>query len=152
MNIVTHSGRFHTDEVYATALLTFLFNIEDENITRTRDPIVINNAEEDDNTIIIDVGRKYNPDKCVSSFMGFFPSNNPQFALCIHVDEPKRMKVDESSNLHHGGNCAAIIFKRIARQTMDIYNQNHQTVSENKQYVNDFKIKNQDLLNEMRSW
>ena len=95
---------------------------------------------------------RYNPDKCVSSFMGFFPSNNPQFALCIHVDEPKRMKVDESSNLHHGGNCAAIIFKRIARQTMDIYNKDDQTVSENKQYVNDFKLKNQDLLNEMRSW
>jgi len=63
MNIVTHSGEFHTDEVYATALLTYLFNIEDENITRTRDPVIINNSEDNENTIIIDVGRKYNPDK-----------------------------------------------------------------------------------------
>jgi uncharacterized UPF0160 family protein len=63
MKIVTHSGRFHTDEVYASALLDYLYSIADEDITRTRDQKVINEAAEDENTIIIDVGRKYDPSK-----------------------------------------------------------------------------------------
>lgn len=63
MKIVTHSGRFHTDEVYASALLSYLYSIKDEDITRTRDQKIIDEAEEDEQTIIIDVGRKYDPSK-----------------------------------------------------------------------------------------
>lgn len=50
-NVITHSGEFHADDVFAVAILTFLKEIK---ITRTRDIGVPN-----DDTIIVDVGGKY---------------------------------------------------------------------------------------------
>ena len=50
-NVITHSGEFHADDVFAVAILTFLTEIK---ITRTRDIGVPN-----EDTIIVDVGGKY---------------------------------------------------------------------------------------------
>jgi cell division protein FtsI (penicillin-binding protein 3) len=34
---------------------------------------------------------KYNFDKVISSFLAFFPSNKPQYAIIISINEPKRL-------------------------------------------------------------
>lgn len=61
INIVTHNGRFHTDEVCACAFLSQIHKVE--NITRTRDPDLINYAQENYNTVVVDVGMIDNVDK-----------------------------------------------------------------------------------------
>lgn len=54
--IVTHDGKFHTDEVIA---IWFLRHVYPQNtIIRTRDPNIINGAD-----IVVDVGGVYLPDK-----------------------------------------------------------------------------------------
>lgn len=50
-NVITHSGEFHADDVFAVAILSFLKEIK---LTRTRDIGVPN-----DDTIIVDVGGRY---------------------------------------------------------------------------------------------
>lgn len=53
--LVTHSGRFHADEVFATAMVLML---EQHEIVRTRDEDIITKAD-----IVLDVGAEYNPER-----------------------------------------------------------------------------------------
>ena len=55
MRLVTHSGPFHADEVFAYALLR-VFLGEELELLRTRDPDLIARAD-----IAIDVGGEYDP-------------------------------------------------------------------------------------------
>lgn len=55
VKILTHNGRFHTDEVFAIAMLKIFFNNEIE-VTRTRDLSKINDVD-----FVLDIGREYNP-------------------------------------------------------------------------------------------
>ena len=52
--LVTHSGRFHADEVFATSMVLM---VEEHDIVRSRDEAVIKQAD-----IVLDVGAEYNPD------------------------------------------------------------------------------------------
>ena len=52
----------------------------------------------------------YSKNNCVSSFMGFFPADNPAVALLVMVDEPKEAV--------YGGLVAAPVFKTIAEQVI----------------------------------
>ncbi|MGM0541406.1 MAG: MYG1 family protein [Pseudomonadota bacterium] len=52
--LVTHSGRFHADEVFAIAMILM---IEEREVTRTRDDEIIQKAD-----IVLDVGAEYNPE------------------------------------------------------------------------------------------
>ena len=52
--LVTHSGRFHADEVFAISMVKM---VEDRQITRSRDEEVIKQAD-----IVLDVGAEYNPE------------------------------------------------------------------------------------------
>ncbi len=52
--LVTHSGRFHADEVFATAMVLM---IKEHEVVRTRDQEAIDQA-----TIVLDVGSEYNPE------------------------------------------------------------------------------------------
>ncbi len=54
--IVTHSGSFHTDDVYAIATLLIRFGSDECAIVRSRDEEVIKNAD-----IVVDVGGDYDP-------------------------------------------------------------------------------------------
>lgn len=56
--IVTHSGQFHPDELFAIAMLKYYF-CEINEIVRTRDDKIIEEAFNEANTILIDVGRVY---------------------------------------------------------------------------------------------
>jgi len=50
----------------------------------------------------------YMPGKFVSSFIGFFPADDPQVLISIVLDEPK--------NGYYGGQVAAPVFHRVAEQ------------------------------------
>ena len=54
--LITHSGPFHTDDVFATALLLHFF--PDAEVIRTRDEALITAGD-----IVYDVGRQYDPAK-----------------------------------------------------------------------------------------
>lgn len=54
MKLVTHDGKFHTDDVFATAILTAIY--PDAELIRSRDPRVI-----DSGSIVYDVGGRYDP-------------------------------------------------------------------------------------------
>lgn len=55
--IITHSGNFHTDDVFAVAALTMAID-EPYEIIRTRDSKIVEKGD-----FILDVGGVYNPDK-----------------------------------------------------------------------------------------
>lgn len=59
INILTHDGTFHSDEVFAVALLK-KFKKGDINLIRTRDQELIEKAQEDRDFYVIDVGGEYN--------------------------------------------------------------------------------------------
>jgi cell division protein FtsI/penicillin-binding protein 2 len=54
------------------------------------------------------VNGQYALDKYISSFMGFFPADNPELCVTVMLDEPH--------GGYYGGQTAAPIFKRIAEQ------------------------------------
>lgn len=56
--IVTHSGNFHADEVFACAVLILVFGEENISITRSREEDVIAAAD-----IVVDVGGQYSPER-----------------------------------------------------------------------------------------
>lgn len=53
---------------------------------------------------------RYSQTKMVASFAGFAPATNPVISMIVMVDEPV--------GLHHGGDVAAPIFKRVAEQVL----------------------------------
>ncbi len=56
----------------------------------------------------------YWPDKFFSSFIGFFPADDPEICISVVLDEPK--------NGHFGGEVAGPIFKSIAEQAANYLN------------------------------
>lgn len=60
--------------------------------------------------------RRYSSERVRTSFMGFFPSNDPKVVLFIMIDEPKRDK--------WGGVAAAPVFRSISEQILRRYERN----------------------------
>lgn len=52
--VVTHNGVFHSDDVFAVATLQLLHGVENLEIIRTRDEVIISKAD-----IVVDVGGEY---------------------------------------------------------------------------------------------
>ena len=64
-----------------------------------------------------DFSRKvYSSEKVRTSFMGFFPADNPQVAILVILDEPQRDK--------WGGVAAAPVFKSIGEQILNCFKTN----------------------------
>jgi cell division protein FtsI (penicillin-binding protein 3) len=55
--------------------------------------------------------KKYYRDRYVASFVGFTPVSSPRFAILVALDEPQ--------DGYHGGEVAAPVFARIARQVLE---------------------------------
>jgi cell division protein FtsI (penicillin-binding protein 3) len=62
----------------------------------------------------LDETGKYSNSKHVASFVGFTPSQNPEIAILVVMDEPKEN--------YYGGVVAAPVFKKIAQQTLNYLN------------------------------
>ena len=58
----------------------------------------------------------YSSEKVRTSFMGFFPADNPQVAILVMLDEPQRDK--------WGGVAAAPVFKNIGEQILNCFKTN----------------------------
>jgi cell division protein FtsI/penicillin-binding protein 2 len=56
----------------------------------------------------------YVPGKYFSSFIGFFPADNPELCISVTMDEPK--------DGHYGGDTAAPVFKQIAERAASYLN------------------------------
>jgi cell division protein FtsI/penicillin-binding protein 2 len=54
------------------------------------------------------INRQYAPGKYISSFIGFFPADDPQICISVIFDEP--------SHGYYGGQVAAPVFRKIAEQ------------------------------------
>jgi cell division protein FtsI (penicillin-binding protein 3) len=52
--------------------------------------------------------------KYFSSFLGFFPADDPQLCISVTMDEPKKG--------YYGGQTAAPVFKQIAEQAANYLN------------------------------
>jgi cell division protein FtsI/penicillin-binding protein 2 len=59
-------------------------------------------------------GKGYSHDKFFSSFVGFFPADNPEVCISVMLDEPKQG--------YYGGQTAAPIFKQIAERAANYLN------------------------------
>jgi cell division protein FtsI (penicillin-binding protein 3) len=59
----------------------------------------------------LDENGKYSNKKHVASFVGFTPSDNPEIAIVVVIDEPREK--------FYGGTVAAPVFKRIAQETLN---------------------------------
>jgi cell division protein FtsI/penicillin-binding protein 2 len=56
----------------------------------------------------------YVPGKYFSSFIGFFPADDPELCIAVSMDEPKEG--------HYGGDTAAPAFKQIAERAANYLN------------------------------
>ena len=61
IQVVTHDGIFHADEVFACALLCIAYGQENVSIIRTRDNEVLTKATHDADVWVVDVGDDFNP-------------------------------------------------------------------------------------------
>lgn len=63
--IITHSGTFHTDEIFAIALLAKFYldcPVSELDLIRTRDEKELDKFQKDKNAFVIDVGLKFEPE------------------------------------------------------------------------------------------
>ena len=61
IQVVTHDGIFHADEVFACALLCIAYGRDNVAIIRTRDAKVLDLATSEEDTWVVDVGGDFNP-------------------------------------------------------------------------------------------
>ncbi|MCB1118992.1 MAG: penicillin-binding protein 2, partial [Chlamydiia bacterium] len=54
-----------------------------------------------------------------SNFIGFTPAKDPAFILLVVIDEPEHHFIPGVGGNHHGGLCAAPVFREIARRSLD---------------------------------
>lgn len=65
------------------------------------------------------VGGTYSEKLYVSSFVGFTPAENPAFVLLVSMDEPEYGFLPGIGKRHHGGTCAAPVFREIAKRSLE---------------------------------
>lgn len=61
INVVTHNGKFHPDEIFASVLLDWYFLTDKLNFIRTRNEISLKRYKESKHHYVIDVGDVYDP-------------------------------------------------------------------------------------------
>ena len=62
---------------------------------------------------------RYSEKLFLSSFLGLAPATRPRFVLFVAVDEPEVKFIPGVGKNHHGGTCAAPIFREIAGRTLE---------------------------------
>ncbi len=62
---------------------------------------------------------KYSEREYCSSFIGITPVNQPSFVLVVTMDEPEYCYIPGIGKLHHGGTCAAPVFREIAKRSLE---------------------------------
>ena len=62
----------------------------------------------------LDANGQYSTNSHIASFIGFAPADNPELAILVVIDEPKKK--------YYGGTVAAPVFKEIAQQSLSYLN------------------------------
>ncbi len=62
----------------------------------------------------LDANGQYSTSSHIASFIGFAPADNPELAILVVIDEPKKK--------YYGGTVAAPVFKKIAQQSLGYLN------------------------------
>ena len=63
----------------------------------------------------------YSEQKVITSFIGVFPANNPEYLTFVLFDEPEKNINDSHENT--GGNTAAPTFSEIVKKFLQFYHQ-----------------------------
>lgn len=61
----------------------------------------------------------YNPERVCSAFVGLTPVDKPAFVLIVSMDEPEYGYEPGLGRKHHGGYCAAPVFREIAKRSLE---------------------------------
>lgn len=61
----------------------------------------------------------YSEKQFCPNFIGFTPAKNPAFVLIVTIDEPEYGYAAGIGPKHHGGVCAAPVFREIARRSLE---------------------------------
>lgn len=61
----------------------------------------------------------YSQKQYCATFAGFTPVSDPAFVLTVTMDEPEYGYVPGIGKMHHGGTCAAPVFREIARRSLE---------------------------------
>lgn len=118
LTICTHNGRFHCDEVMATAMLKYLHNDKCK-IIRTRDENVIKYHQNFSESMVIDIGRVYDPEnKCYDH----------------HQEEFNEPFTDKETDMHIPLSSCGLIYRHygkpiITSMIFELYGGNHGFVS-----------------------
>ena len=104
IKVITHSGSFHSDELFAIGLIKLYIDDEIE-ITRTRDREILKEATKNPDIWVIDVGGIYNPelknfDHHQSSFGLAWPDQTPKSSIGIVWDyliKNKHLVIDDTA-------------------------------------------------------
>lgn len=91
-------------------------------------------------------GKGYDPNKRRSSFLGFFPSENPRYAVYIMVDEPKGTK--ESYGYATAGWVAAPAVKKVIESIVSIEGLKPQDSDELAHTLDDYVKTKEELAKE----
>lgn len=60
----------------------------------------------------------YCPERVCSSFVGFAPAKKPAFVLIVSMDDPEYGYAPGIGKKHHGGTCAAPVFREIGKRAL----------------------------------
>ncbi len=69
-------------------------------------------------------GIGYSHERYISSFVGYFPAEDPIYTILISLDEPK-------GKLYYGGDVAAPAFKQVVREIIEIITRPDEKMAEN---------------------
>lgn len=100
MRILTHSGKFHADEVFAIAALVKWRNISISDVIRTRDIPTTIEAMKDSNTYVIDTGGVYNKAKLNFDHHQDLSLSASNVLVYWHLMEIGKIEIDCVSHLY----------------------------------------------------
>lgn len=64
------------------------------------------------------VNGQYSHKNHISFFVGFAPAKNPRFVLFVAIDEPEYKYIPGEGKNHHGGHCAAPLFREVGLKAL----------------------------------
>ncbi len=61
----------------------------------------------------------------LSSFFGFIPAKAPKLSILVAIDEPEPLFIPGVGKNHHGGQCAAPVFREVAKRSLEYLGIDH---------------------------
>jgi uncharacterized UPF0160 family protein len=154
--LITHDGKMHADEVFAIALLKILLLSSNITITRTRNQLIIEEAKQNKNAYLIDVGLNYN--KNLNNYdhhQEEYKGHKSSFGLVM-----ESFKDQFKTEFNINENAFKLFEKRLVNPIDDWDNNNHQIIQKSKtlnivtlqQIINSFNAHNVYSLSQEKNF